>query len=160
MVRNDTDAAAVLATALRGECSAGDPTVTAALERLDQALEAIAPALAVEYHGPGVGMDAERSVYRLIIRAHEWRGYGRFDWSLKICDALDNNTWRPTWTIQGAAGRRRPRILAALPALLDGYWAAIEAAGLTPSPEAQRVQPWRDALRSGADGSATSRAPN
>lgn len=112
---------------------------TAALERLDAELDALAPRLAVECYGPPVGLDGAPEAYRLVIRRHEWRP-NRPEWGLRVCDATPHCRWRAAWTVHGAGRLRRARILQALPALLAEYAAAVAAAGKGESPEGRRVR--------------------
>ncbi|MEJ2508226.1 MAG: hypothetical protein P8009_01885 [Gammaproteobacteria bacterium] len=114
------------------------PELDAALTELDAAFEELAPALAVEYVGPGVGVEGAEDVYRLVIRPHEWV-MGAPSWSLKICDALPNAGWRVAWAVQGASRARKSMCVKALPQLLRGYVEAVRAAGKADTEAGQRL---------------------
>ncbi len=121
----------------------------AALARLDEELEALAPVLEVDYVGPGVGVEGKEDVYRLVVRAHEWR-IGEHSWSLKICDALPNAGWRAAWSVQGASRARKAMAIARLPEFMAGFAAAVRAAGKADSAAGRRVQEMAAALGAGA----------
>lgn len=115
------------------------PELDAALAGLDAEFERLAPELEVEYVGPGVGVEGNESVYRLVVRPHEWTIH-QPSWSLKICDALPNAGWRAAWAVQGASRARKAMVVQALPDFLHGYAGAVAAAGKDASPAGQRVR--------------------
>lgn len=119
--------------------------VTAALARLDELLEALAPELEVEHYGPGVGLDGAPQAYRLVIRVHEWVPK-RPAWSLKVCDATAHGGWRATWTVQGTGRLRKERVLTVLPEFFAGYLHAIERTGKAESGAGRRVAALAGAL--------------
>ena len=116
-----------------------DAALDAALTQLDRMLADLARDLAVEYYGPSIGVDGGRAVYRLVVRAHEWRIHER-EWSLKICTALPHAHWRADWAIQSAARRRKMLIVHALPEFFAGYAAAVAAAGKQATNAGRRLQ--------------------
>ncbi|AKJ96024.1 hypothetical protein TVD_11965 [Thioalkalivibrio versutus] len=114
--------------------------VDQALAALEQELNRLAGELQVEYVGPAVGMadmQAEH-VYRLVIRQHEI-DVTRHEWSLWVCDALDNCDFRATWPVTGAARLRRKQVVAVVPELVAGYRDAVAAAGKADTPAGQRL---------------------
>lgn len=118
----------LLATQARAPQVRIDDALDAALTQLDHMLTNLARDLQVEYYGPAIGVDAGREVYRLVVRAHEWRIH-QHEWSLKICTALPHAGWRADWAIQSAARRRKILVVQALPEFFVGYYAAVCAAG-------------------------------
>ncbi|WP_455379960.1 hypothetical protein [Acidihalobacter prosperus] len=106
-----------------------------ALKVLDERLEMLSSALAVEYVGPGVGMRdmAAEHVYRLVVRYHLW-DTTRSGWGLKVCDALPNGMMRPMWPIYGVGRLRKQQLIRALPDFFQGYLEAVEAAGKDQEP--------------------------
>lgn len=110
-----------------------------ALTELDQAFEEIAPELAVEYVGPGIGVEGNEDVYKMVIRPHEWQ-MNKPSWSLKVCDALPNADWRAAWTVQGSSRLRKQMLVKKLPEFFAGLTQAIEAAGKADTAAAARVQ--------------------
>lgn len=109
-----------------------------ALAALDAEFEHLAPAMEVEYIGPGVGVEGKETVYRLVVRAHEWTIH-QPSWSLKICDALPNAGWRAAWAVQGASRARKALTVNVLGEFLDGYATAIKAADKAGTEAGQRV---------------------
>lgn len=109
-----------------------------ALTALDAEFEQLAPALEVEYIGPGVGVEGKETVYRLVVRAHEWT-MRQPSWSLKVCDALPNAGWRVAWAVQGVSRARKALVIQQLPAFLHGYAQAVKVAGKTETRAAQRI---------------------
>lgn len=114
------------------------PELDAALTELDRTFEELAPALEVEYVGPGVGVEGAEDVYRLVVRPHEWV-MGSPSWSLKICDALPNAGWRVSWAVQGASRARKAMAVKALPAFFAGYLQAVRAADKSDTEAGQRL---------------------
>ncbi|WP_024327490.1 hypothetical protein [Thioalkalivibrio sp. AKL19] len=114
--------------------------VDQALAALEQELNRLAGELQVEYVGPGVGMAdmAAQHVYRLVIRQHEI-DVTRHEWSLWVCDALDNCDFRATWPVTGAGRLRRKQVVAVVPELVAGYRDAVVAAGKGDTPAGQRL---------------------
>ncbi|ADC70909.1 hypothetical protein TK90_0394 [Thioalkalivibrio sp. K90mix] len=115
--------------------------VDQALAALEQEINHIAAELQVEHVGPGVGMadmNAEH-VYRLVIRQHEI-DVTRHEWSLWVCDALDNCDFRATWPVTGAGRLRRKQVTAVVPELVTGYRDAVVAAGKGDTPAGQRLE--------------------
>ncbi|MGA7800369.1 MAG: hypothetical protein WCC36_06120, partial [Gammaproteobacteria bacterium] len=100
----------------------------AALARLDRAFATLAAELQVEYFGPGVGVDAERSVFQLVIGPHRGGIEGPV-WGLRVCDGTASGGLRPMWAVQGVGRLRKALVVKALPELLAGFAAAIGAAG-------------------------------
>jgi len=139
-----------LAEQARAERVAVTPELDAALAALDEAIEAIAPQLEVEAYGPGVGVEGEQDVYRLVIRHHEWN-VDDYRWGLKVCDALPNAGWRVAWPIQGVARRRKGEVVRGLPAMLGEWRNAVAAAGLAESDAGRQVAELAAALGAPAD---------
>ena len=48
------------------------PELDDALAALDAELEQLAPQLEVEYAGPGIGVEGDADVYKMVVRPHEW----------------------------------------------------------------------------------------
>ncbi|QKT02649.1 hypothetical protein HUS23_01830 [Ectothiorhodospiraceae bacterium 2226] len=132
------DFTATLAAQARAPRVSLTPELDAALAELDAALQALANELQVEYHGPGVGVEGERGVYRLAVRAHQ-EGYSDPQWSLRVCDALPNAGWRVAWAIQNVARLRKAAVVQSLPAFFAGYLAAVGEAGRADTPAGRRL---------------------
>lgn len=116
------------------------PELDAALAELDREFETLAPALEVEFVGPGVGMadmHAEH-VYRLVVRFHRW-DVNTEGWGLKVCDALPNCELRPMWPVQGIGRLRKKQLVKVLPEFLAGYARAVREAGKADTPAGRRV---------------------
>lgn len=115
-----------------------DDAADRALARLNRVMDALAAELEVAYVGPAVGVE-ERQVHRLVIDAHAWKAGGRA-WGLRVCSALPAGGWRAEWTLDAVGRLRRALVVAALPALMSGYAAAVTAAGRHETPAGRRVR--------------------
>lgn len=100
-----------------------------ALKTLNQTLDALAARLRVRHVGPAVGMADMRaqSVYRIVVDAHR-TSIGAPQWSVWVCDATPHANLRATWPLGGVARLRMRQVIEALPDLLDGWLAEVEAA--------------------------------
>ncbi|HKJ07575.1 MAG TPA: hypothetical protein VKA76_00660 [Gammaproteobacteria bacterium] len=129
---------AYLAAQARAERVAVSEPLDAALASLDRDFAALAPALQVEYFGPGVGVDADRSVFRLAVGPHR----GSIEapvWGLRVCDGTASGGWRPMWAVQGVGRLRKVLVVKALPELLAGFAEAVAAAGKSDTAAGRRV---------------------
>lgn len=113
--------------------------VNQALKAFDQFITEISAFLQVEYVGTEVGVGQGKRVYRLVIRSHEWEQIGQFHWSLKVCDALDNNHLRAAWGIDGVSRLRKLEILRCLAEFLLGYQEAVAQANKLNTPYGKQL---------------------
>lgn len=142
-----SDYIAVLATAVAADKVLITPELDAALRELDAEMERVAPELAVEVIGPGVGMadmNAEQ-VFKLVVRYHVWDVF-KEGWGLKVCDALPNSDLRPMWPVYGVGRLRKQQLVKALPDLFDAWAAAVNEQGKADTPAGQRVSEIAQAL--------------
>lgn len=121
------------------------PALDEALTAVDAELEAIAPELQVEYVGPGVGVEGQEDVYRMVVRAHEWV-MNQPSWSMKVCDALPNAGWRAAWAIQGVSRARKTMVVRKLPEFMRGYMECVREAGKADTAAGRRLEELARAL--------------
>ncbi len=129
---------AYLAEQARAERVSVTERLDTALASLDRDFSVLAPELQVEYFGPGVGVDADRSVFRLAVGPHRGSIEGPV-WSLRICDGTASGGWRPMWAVQGVGRLRKALVVKALPELLAGFADAVAAAGKSDTAAGRRV---------------------
>lgn len=116
-----------------------DARLDRALLRLEAEIAELAAALAVEYDGPGVGVEGRADVYRLVVRAHRCDMRSPPAWGVKICDATPPGNWRVAWAIHAASRRRKRALVKALPVFFAGYAEAVAAAGKADTPAGRRL---------------------
>ena len=130
---------------------AGDPrrrpdkALDDALARLDRILSQLAPALAVEYRGPFVGIGAGREAFCLAVRAHD-EGPNGVVWAARVCSAAPHRGLAAHWGLAAVARLRKPLVAQALPAFLAGYHEAVTAAARADTAAGRRLLALSQAL--------------
>ncbi|MFN4262560.1 MAG: hypothetical protein ACK4IT_02780 [Thioalkalivibrionaceae bacterium] len=106
-----------------------DAATADALAVFNAALDDLAARLRVRHVGPAVGMADMKaeSVYRIVVDAHRL-DVGEPRWAVWVCDATEHAAMRATWPLGGVARLRMRQVIAALPDLMQGWSAAVQAA--------------------------------
>ena len=125
-----------------------DKALDDALARLSRILAQLAPALAVEYRGPFVGLGAGREAFCLAVRAHE-EAPGTAVWAARVCSAGPHRGLGAHWDLAAVSRLRKPVLAHALPEFLAGYYAAVAAAGKADTSAGRRLLALAQALSPG-----------